>query len=288
MSETEGVTGFPQIVQAENYVIKHHLADVISQSFAATEQTFPSAQSILKLRSAYVAAAKAGVTVLAGSGDPARPSASNDTGRVLHARGQRSGRPPTRWSRRVGGPSTSWTRAVTSRSLRRLERHAQLGEPAASGGGKSIIFSRPSFQNSVAARVGNQRGVPDISLSGAVNGGALVYYGDNTLGEGVPAGFYIIGGTSEATPELAGVVALAAQKAGHGLGVINGAIYRLNAAHAPGIVDVTAGTNTVTFNQDGADHTVLGWDARTGYDLATGVGGINGADFVPELAAAAK
>jgi subtilase family serine protease len=33
VAETEGTVGFPQIVQAENYVIDHHLGDVISQSF---------------------------------------------------------------------------------------------------------------------------------------------------------------------------------------------------------------------------------------------------------------
>jgi len=32
VSETEGVAGFPEIVQAENYVIDNGLADVISQS----------------------------------------------------------------------------------------------------------------------------------------------------------------------------------------------------------------------------------------------------------------
>ena len=42
VSETEGVTGFPQIVAAENYVINHNLGDVISQSFSATEETFPN------------------------------------------------------------------------------------------------------------------------------------------------------------------------------------------------------------------------------------------------------
>ena len=47
VAETEGVTGFPQIVRAENFVINHNLGDVITQSFGATEQTFPSAQSIL-------------------------------------------------------------------------------------------------------------------------------------------------------------------------------------------------------------------------------------------------
>ena len=37
MTETEGIYGFPQIVKAENYVIDHHLGDVISQSFGANE-----------------------------------------------------------------------------------------------------------------------------------------------------------------------------------------------------------------------------------------------------------
>ncbi len=43
VAETEGTVGFPEIVAAENYVIDHHLGDVISQSFGATEETFPSA-----------------------------------------------------------------------------------------------------------------------------------------------------------------------------------------------------------------------------------------------------
>ena len=30
-AETEGVEGFPEIVKAENYVINHHLADVIAE-----------------------------------------------------------------------------------------------------------------------------------------------------------------------------------------------------------------------------------------------------------------
>src|SRR5579863_5879200 len=69
VAETIGVTGFPQIVAAENYVIDHHLGDVITQSFAAPEQTFPNAASLLNLRSAYKNAAANGVTVLAASGD---------------------------------------------------------------------------------------------------------------------------------------------------------------------------------------------------------------------------
>ena len=52
VSETEGVQGFPEIVQSENYVIDNHLAGVISQSFGATEETFPSTSALLALRSA--------------------------------------------------------------------------------------------------------------------------------------------------------------------------------------------------------------------------------------------
>ena len=68
-SENEGTTGFPQIVQAEEYVIDHHLGDVITQSFSATENTFPSASALMALRGAYTDAAQNGVTVLAASGD---------------------------------------------------------------------------------------------------------------------------------------------------------------------------------------------------------------------------
>ena len=86
---------------------------------------------------------------------------------------------------------------------------------------------------------------------------------------------------------FAGVIALADQVAGHRLGPVNPALYRLAAAHAPGIVDVTKGNNTVLFSQGGRRHEVRGFTARRGYDLASGVGTVNAALFVPELAGAA-
>ena len=62
VSETEGVHGFPQIVTAEKYVLSHHLGDVISQSFSATEQTFPSVAAVQALRGAYQLAERDHVT----------------------------------------------------------------------------------------------------------------------------------------------------------------------------------------------------------------------------------
>ena len=86
---------------------------------------------------------------------------------------------------------------------------------------------------------------------------------------------------------FAGIVSLADQVAGHSLGLINPALYTLSAEHAPGLVDITQGNNTVSFTQNGTSYTVQGFNARRGYDLASGVGTVNAALFVPELARAA-
>jgi subtilase family serine protease len=155
--------------------------------------------------------------------------------------------------------------------------------PLAGNGGKSIFFSRPWYQDSVKNVVGKTRGVPDISMSGACNGAVDVY---QSFG-GEPAGWYPTCGTSESTPLFSGVVALADQWAGHSLGLINPALYQLSAEHARGIVDVTSGNNTVSFTQNGKEYTIKGFNATRGYDLASGVGTVNGAYFVPELARAA-
>jgi subtilase family serine protease len=293
-SENEGTTGFPQIVAAEKYVISHHLGGVISQSFSATEQTFPSPQKLLDLRGAYIDAARNGVTVLAASGDSGAADVKfNEVTYYLH--------PVTSWPDSdplvtgVGGirlhlsaagdntePPTVWNDSYNVATNEFVNGNAGPN-PLAGGGGKSVIFTRPSYQNGVRDIVGDRRGVPDISMSAACNGGADMYQSF----AGQPAGWYPTCGTSEATPEFAGIVALADQVAGHPLGVINPYLYQLSARHAPGIVDVVAGDNTVSFRQGGKLHTVRGFRARPGYDLASGVGTVNAPDFVRELAAAA-
>ena len=103
VAETEGTVGFPQIVAAENYAINHHLGDVISQSFGATEETFPSPQAIFRLRSAYFNALVHHVTVLASAGDTGVTNYSNVAGTLLYTRrvvGWPSSRPPGDLGRR--------------------------------------------------------------------------------------------------------------------------------------------------------------------------------------------
>ena len=289
-SENEGTTGFPAIVKAETYVVNHHLGGVISQSFSATEQTFPSKKSLLNLRGAYQDAAKKGVTVLAASGDSGAADVKfNQTTYYLH--------PVTSWPDSdplvtgVGGTQLrdtakhGWRSVVWNDTYNVPTQQYIFGtkgpNPLAGGGGKSVIFPRPGYQTGVAAVTGAQRGVPDISMSGACNGAVDMYQSF----KGQPAGWYPTCGTSEATPLFAGVVALADQVAGHPLGLINPALYKMSAmGAAAGIVDVTKGNNTVSFPQGGKVHTVTGFSARPGYDLASGVGTVNAALFVPRLA----
>jgi subtilase family serine protease len=58
----------------------------------------------------------------------------------------------------------------------------------------------------------------------------------------------LFGGTSESSPLLAGIVAIADQAAGRRLGWLNPALYELAGEGASsGIVDVTAGNNTYQF-----------------------------------------
>lgn len=292
-AETEGTVGFPDIVTAEKYVIDHQLATVISQSFNATEETFPDHQSLLDLRSAYVDAAAHHVTVLAASGDAGAADFAAD--------GQLFPTPATGWPATdplvtaIGGtqlsldvngdrtrPDVVWNDS-TNVAVNQVSFGNNGPNPLASGGGASSVFGRPTYQPTT---IGESRGVPDISMSSACDGGVNVY----TSFAGVPVGWSQQCGTSEGTPEFAGIVALAAQVAGHRLGLINPALYALAAYHAPGIVDVTQGNNTVgsTSTQDGTVTTVPGFDAGSGYDLASGVGTVNAPLFVGELAQALK
>jgi subtilase family serine protease len=290
VAETEGVTGFPQIVKAENYVIDHGLGDVISQSFGATEQTFPSAQAILGLRSAYVNAEKHHVTVLASSGDtgasnyklngtdfylrkvigwPASDplvTAVGGTELHLNAVGDRT------------SPDTAWNDTY-NQNVMKVFTGSTAPSPFASSGGTSSVFSRPTYQDVVKGTVGDARGMPDISMSASCSGSVLDY-----LSFVSTPGWYFICGTSEASPEFAGIVAIADQVAHTDIGLINPDLYLMYQTHAAGIVDVAIGNNTVTFTQNSHTYTVNGYSAMPPYDLVTGYATVNAAKFVPELA----
>src|SRR4029077_16316101 len=78
-AETLGVQGFPQMMNAEDYVVNNHLAQVISQSFASAEEAFHGAKALQNLRGAFEDAAANGVTVLGSSGDGGTANATKQS-----------------------------------------------------------------------------------------------------------------------------------------------------------------------------------------------------------------
>jgi subtilase family serine protease len=288
VAETVGIDGFPQIEKAIQFVVHEHLGNVITQSFGAAEQTFAGgAAQIKSLEYAYQDAASNGVTVLASSGDQGPTSAM--------ANGNFFEKPVVNWPASdplvtgVGGTQLHLDQnGKTLAPANVWNDTALFGSPAAGGGGLSSIFSRPSYQDSVSGVVGASRGVPDISASAAVNGGATIYISVINHPENLTAaGWYIVGGTSEASPLTAGIISLADQVAGHGLGQINPALYQMGAdGIKAGLADVTLGNNGVMWvNSMGVTHTLAGFSAGPGYDLASGLGQPWAPTFVSHLAA---
>jgi len=130
------------------------------------------------------------------------------------------------------------------------------------GCGPSVYEPRPSYQNGVASVVGTKRGVSDLSFDADPNTGVYVYDSTPLWGE---SGWWILGGTSVASPSLAGVLNLAAAS-GNGFASSTAAeearIYG-NLGNANAYRDITSGT-------DGT------FSCKVGYDFITGVGSPNG------------
>ena len=285
VAETEGVQGLPQMMQSEKYVIDHHMGDVITQSFGATEETFPSSGSIQELRYAFEDAARNNVSVLASAGDGG-VSNQESNGTTYYPFRVNSWPSSDPLVTSLGGTQLTLDHEgnrlapdqVWNDSFNPLI-NGGTPSPIAGGGGDSAVFLKPRYQEGVENVVGVNRGTPDISMSAAVNGAALVYLSF----PGMTAGWYLVGGTSEASPLFSGIVADADQAAGHDLGQLNPRLYALGAAHAPGIVDITNGNNTVPVQKGSSTVIVPGYNAVPGYDMASGLGTADGAQLVSEL-----
>lgn len=298
-AETEGVQGFPNMLKGEQYAINTYPGSVISQSFAATEQSFHSAghAQVQKFDKVYQQAVANYVTVLGSSGD-------SGTANVIGGQGTSTPTtlpyPTVNWPSSdplvtsAGGTWLQYNWIWTPSSPTDLTYSTTPGRteavwnepflPAATGGGTSVLFSRPSFQSSVSSVVGTQRGIPDLSWNAAVDGGVLVY----TSFPGVRVGWHIIGGTSASSPQLAALVALANQKAdmlgkSHHVGYLNPILYTLPATDFTDIVSQTFGPVSID-NNELYGSGVSGYPTTTGYDLTTGFGSPIANLFVPDLA----
>ena len=135
----------------------------------------------------------------------------------------------------------------------------------AGGGGVSQQFREPLYQkllaNSVQKALRNYRGIPYVAYNADPNTAILVYAGF------VPGavGYYFIGGTSEGSPQWAGIIADANQLAGHPLGFLNLKLYSLVAlvGQSQFFHDITLGNNG--FNGIPGYGATIGWDLTSGW-----------------------
>jgi subtilase family serine protease len=144
---------------------------------------------------------------------------------------------------------------------------------AASGGGYSGLFRRPSYQRGLA-RAPATRGVPDVSANadGSTGMATVNIYGQLRSDSG----------TSSSAPLWAGVVALADQLAGRHLGFVNPALYAIarGPAYHRAFHDVITGDNSILWPTGVFD----GYDAGPGWDPVTGLGSPDAQYLVPLLA----
>ncbi len=294
-AETEGVQGFPGIFLGEQMAIKQFPGAVMSQSFAVTEQSFQGAAStqVSLMDGVYKAAKAAHVTVFGSSGDSGTANVDKQ-GRVYPF-------PTVNWPSSdplvtsAGGtwlqygwtwnPSSPTDPSFVTTPGSRTE--AVWNEPfiqAADGGGRSVLFSTPSFQSGIPQSIlMGRRGLPDVSWNAAVDGGVLVY----TSFPGVRVGWHIVGGTSAASPQLAGLIALTNQLADAAhkshVGYLNPYLYHLPSSDFTDIVPQTFGSVTIADNSNYGSG-IAGMPALSGYDLATGFGSPKAYSFVHDLA----
>ncbi len=271
VSETQGVQGMPEFLYLEQYAVNHHIGKIISQSWATTENTLftiPGGRKVISnFDNFYQKADAEGVSIFGSTGDSG--TANPDINGNIYPY-------PT-----VNFPASSpYITAVGGTSLFADTSGNYQSETAwnATGGGVSQFFKEPNYQqNNLPASdqqlLNGYRGIPDVSFNADPNTGVLVYLGF----PGVPAGWYIFGGTSEGSPSWAGIIADGDQMAGHPLGFINPAVYKIGKGsdYAKSFHDVTVGNNS----QGG----IPGYNATPSWDPTTGWGTPDVARFLKEL-----
>jgi subtilase family serine protease len=282
----------------------HPLAAIESNSWEAGDEASPA--DLLNIEHAYlVRAAAEGVSMLFSAGDgsgvltpSSDPFATAVGGTTLGVGNTVARLFETGWSTEAQEDvSNAWSAA---------------GEAGASGGGPSLLWAQPAYQrgvvpSSLATAPGNRgglvRAVPDVSaLADPLTGFAVGQLSFNA--QGTPTGFALsdIGGTSLATPLVAGVVADAEQGQRMSFGLLNPALYRLAgtsaindalpltsatpAAYRAVACDVALCGALSLFPFDVRSYSMLGYTGQVtakGYDTMTGIGTPNGQNFVIAL-----
>ena len=222
-------------------IVNDGTANVVTYSWGENESDFSPSQ-INALDSLFVAGSAKGMTFLVASGD--NGSSEIDS-------------PATDpYITCVGGTTLALNNATGLIS-------SETGW-SYSGGGASAYFLKPTWQSGLAGSTTTFRTIPDVASDADPNSGYLIY-SNGRWGE--------VCGTSVASPEWAGILALADQERlanGLGtLGAVNSTLYSL--ANSGAFHDITSGSNG-------------SYSCGTGYDMVTGLGSPDVSKLVNVLA----
>lgn len=268
------------VALSSQYIVNNNLAPVMSVSFGLCEAAMGASQNQF-WNSLWQQAAAQGITVLVAAGDSGAAGCDKPTASIATGGRAVNGICSPPYSTCVGGtefaeasnPGLYWSPTnipITDASALTYIPETAWNESAsaggtglwAGGGGASALYSKPTWQTGNGVPADGRRDVPDVSLSSASHDGYLLC---------VDGQIYSVGGTSAATPSLAGLMALVVERNGARVGNANPALYMLAANQALSgtavFHDVTSGNNSVSG--------VSGWTAGTGYDLATGLGSVD-------------
>ncbi|HLK42793.1 MAG TPA: S53 family peptidase, partial [Thermoleophilia bacterium] len=269
---------------ALNYAVDTRIADVVSSSWGAPEAVISPAEANA-LNAVFEQGAAEGMSMLFASGDY-----GDDAALIGQASPDLPASSP--WVTAVGGTSlaigatgqalwqSAWGTATSVWDGSAWTPPAPGAFQFGGGGGFSADFAEPWYQQAAVTGSGGARAVPDISLDADPNTGVVfsqTYQWPNGRDQIIDSW---IGGTSLATPLMAGIAAMADQRAHGSLGLLNPALYPL--AGTASIQDVTAGhadaaelrneyrpngsvlTELESFARDTSLTAGPGWDAATG------------------------
>jgi subtilase family serine protease len=269
VAETEGTIGLPEFRQLIQYSLDHKLGKIISLSWGASEATLQDAAGRAEIQKWDAlfkqATTQDGVTFLASSGDNGSTDFTDLQGSKLATTATSSFPNDDPWVISVGGTS-----------LHRVGNAFNESAWSSSGGGFSKFYPAPSYQQTLPASVQslmqNRRGVPDVAGNADPNTGLAMYEHGS---------WSTAGGTSASAPMWAALVAIADQMAGHAIGFVNPALYKIaaSARYQQDFHDITIGNNSV----DSQGVQIAGYNAVPGWDAITGLGSPNAVNLLPDI-----
>jgi uncharacterized protein (TIGR03437 family) len=282
------------IFQSAIYAVDQNLAPVINLSAGACESELMFLGVLY--RSIVQQANAQGITFLAASGDSAAATCDGDFDEPVATNGLAVSFPASIPEvTAVGGTEfnenggTYWSSTNTPNGASALSYIPEKawndslteGVIAGTGGGVSILYSKPAWQTGPGVPNDNARDVPDVSLAASPFHDAF-----NLCTEGICT---LAGGTSVASPIFAGVLALINQSLSTrgatgppGLGNINPMLYQLGHSSSAAFHDIVVGDNIVPCASGTPDcvNGTLGYSTGPGYDPVTGWGSVDAMNLV--------